>query len=366
MALKGLNLPNLFSHSSSVNTGGGRERIGQATIIVSLDGTGDADTIQEGIDLLPSIGGVVVIKEGTYTIKTPLSITNNNISIIGSGKATKITTEINIELLTATSVSGLLINNIYFYGFGTGLDDVAIHLTTVTESIISNCWIENCGMEGIYMDTTTSDNKIEGNIITDVRNGIDIQSGENNTITGNICTACAVYGISISTNSNSIVGNTCNNNINSGIYLAGNANTITGNTCSTNTRYGFFCYGNDNTITGNVISSNVRHGLWIYTSVENVISSNIVSDNDTGNTNTYDGIIVDANSNENVISSNRCRDNNRNEIRIDDNTCNKNIIIGNICLGTHTAAIVDNGTNTHPNGASGTTNLALDDLNIIA
>ena len=47
--------------------------------------------------------------------------------------------------------------------------------------------------------------------------------------------------------------------------------------------------------------------------------------------------------------------------------CDKNIIMNNICVGAdHVAAIIDNGTNTLPNGAMGTNNLALDDHNIIA
>ena len=41
------------------------------------------------------------------------------------------------------------------------------------------------------------------------------------------------------------------------------------------------------------------------------------------------------------------------------------MVMGNYCVG-NLGGISDNGTNTHPNGASGTNNLALDDLNIIA
>ncbi len=53
-------------------------------------------------------------------------------------------------------------------------------------------------------------------------------------------------------------------------------------------------------------------------------------------------------------------------INIGNANCDKCIITGNQCLGNTTGAINDLGTNTLPNGAMGTTNLALDDLNIVA
>ena len=65
--------------------------------------------------------------------------------------------------------------------------------------------------------------------------------------------------------------------------------------------------------------------------------------------------------------SSRCRNNDRYDINITASNSTNTLIIGNICVGSdHVGAINDAGTNTHPNGASGTNNLALDDLNIIA
>lgn len=337
-----------------------------ATVVVAKDGSGDTDDIQEGLNLLPSGGGVVFIKEGTYIITKAISITKDNTSLIGSGRSTKIQTNTDIRMITGSSRRGLFISNLLLFGMGTGLADEGIIFTTVTESIVSNVWIENTGMEGIVLGTNSDDNKIEGNILTDVRIGVFIDGGTDNAVVGNICNSNSVYGISTTTNNNTITGNTCNTNTNSGIFCSGDGNTFTGNTASTNTLYGIFCSGDDNTFTGNVVNTNVRHGFFFSGANNNTITGNIVVGNDSGNTATYDGIIIDVDSDENIISSNVCQGNDRDEIRIDDNTCDKNMIIGNICLGTHTAAIVDNGTNTHPNGASGTTNLTLDDLNIIA
>ena len=81
--------------------------------------------------------------------------------------------------------------------------------------------------------------------------------------------------------------------------------------------------------------------------------------------NVVDGIRLHSSDNC-IISNNSVTGSGGRGIHLDNAACDKNIIIGNICLGNTTAQITDSGTNTHPNGASGTTNLTLDDLNIIA
>ena len=85
-------LKNIFSHSKEFDTGLGKVRTGANTIIVAVDGTGDTDDIEEGINLLPSGGGVVYIKEGTYIITNQIDINIANTTIIGAGRSTIIST----------------------------------------------------------------------------------------------------------------------------------------------------------------------------------------------------------------------------------------------------------------------------------
>ena len=59
-----------------------------ATRVLALDGTGDFTDIQSAIDDLPSGGGVVYIREGTYTISSTISITKSNVTIKGAGNST--------------------------------------------------------------------------------------------------------------------------------------------------------------------------------------------------------------------------------------------------------------------------------------
>ena len=107
------------------------------------------------------------------------------------------------------------------------------------------------------------------------------------------------------------------------------------------------------------MNSNTGVGIFISGASDNIISNNYVHDN------SAEGILISGNSDNNVISGNVSKTNTYG-IRISAATCDKNILMSNICLSNTTSNITDAGTNTHPNGASGTNNLALDDLNIIA
>jgi parallel beta-helix repeat protein len=61
------------------------------TVIVASDGSGDFIDIQDGIDDLPAGGGLVFIKNGTYTLSATLTIAKSNVTIVGQGDATIIT-----------------------------------------------------------------------------------------------------------------------------------------------------------------------------------------------------------------------------------------------------------------------------------
>ena len=293
----GLNLPGvkqIFSHSASVDTGVGKVRIGQATFTVALDGTGDVDSIQEGIDLLPSTGGVVYIKEGTYTIKKLITINVSNTSIIGAGSSTIIIAK-TTKALVAKTLTNITIENIKFIGANSVItNNTMVEYDDTTDSIVRGCWFEDAGQEAVRI----------------------LGSADNCIVNNNVF------------NSN-----------------AHNAITITSNKI---------------TVIGNIIRDGAKNGITTAGSADNILIGNLISGN------TEDGILLNSTTDNNIIVGNRLTGNGQFGIDINNANCDKNILIGNICLGNTTGAINDSGTNTHPNGASGTTNLALDDLNIIA
>ena len=317
MALNLPGMPQTFKHSKTVDTGGGKERVGQSTVIVALDGTGDVSDIQSGIDLLPTGGGVVYIKEGEYVITKSISITSNNVALIGAGKSTKISTSNDMIIINAVGVTGCLIQNIFVHGSG---EDHAFNsgivFDTTTFSFINHCWIENCN----------------GN---DHGGAVSIQSNDNE-VSDTFITNNSDVGLAVWVNNNLIVDNNISSNGSSAIECAGDLNQLSNNFIKSNT-----------------------YGIKIEEGNKNIIAIN------TCNSNSLDGIHLTISDN-NIVIGNQCESNTGDGILINENTCDKNLITGNTCLGNGGAAITDNGTNTHPNGASGTNNLALDDLNIIA
>lgn len=59
-----------------------------AYFIVALDGSGTFTDLQSAINALPAAGGLIYVKNGTYTIKSTIVINKQNVQIIGSGPNT--------------------------------------------------------------------------------------------------------------------------------------------------------------------------------------------------------------------------------------------------------------------------------------
>jgi len=255
-----------------------------ATVVVAEDSSGDYTDIQSALDSLPATGGVVYIKEGTYTITAAITIPHSNIAIIGAGKSSIITTTTpNIDILYVIMHDQILIKNLYLYGSGAGTGKGIRFYSGVTNSVIENCYIENCGDYAIKFQTGCNNNIISENDI----------------------------------NSNG-----------GGIYFTS------------------ICHYNK--INKNDINSNIQYGIYLYSiCYNNLIIENVVKDNDVNDTTTYDGIRLYLACSYNIITNNRCEDNDRYEINISSANCDKNLVHGNICIGTdHVGTINDVGTGT--------------------
>jgi len=162
-------------------------------------GTNDHTILNNAITALPSTGGKIIIREGTYNLGGSINVNKNNITLEGMDDST---------VLKATT-----------------------SITNVTSGII-NLSGSNCKIKYLRL---TNDSGIN------VDKGIFI-SGSYNTITGNTCS------------------NSGDNNFSCGIYITGgNNNTITGNTCSnsgSSTSFGIYIYnGSNNTINSNNIAN---------------------------------------------------------------------------------------------------------------
>ncbi len=191
---------NLFKHAKAFDQGMGNIRRGQATFIVALDGTGDFDKIQDAIDALSSTGGAIYIKEGTYNITTSILLNKTNLLLSGPGKATKIVPNGDYGIMNA-SADDCTITQIYFYGTSTGTSQHGIYnnASTSTHMLIKDCWFENLGGHGIFLDGDTrhivSNCYCSGNDLS----GIHLRVVTYSIISGNHCIPNGAYGIHLET-----------------------------------------------------------------------------------------------------------------------------------------------------------------------
>ena len=329
----------MFGHSNDFNQGMGQVRAGQGTVLVSKDGTGDVDTIQEALNLVGS-NGVIYIKEGEYT--EDLTISGDKVALIGSGIASIITGSMviagdNVYLdklfIKGTSGSGtrlaisgddFMIVDCKIGGAGEGLT------STGSRTLISNCNFLDCqGLlgGGFAIELTTGDKSVVNACI--FSNSKIIECSQNYCIISNNTMSGGNEGIEVSGDSAIISNNSMATVKNFGVLSSGNYNNIEGNIITnvdgwtgggSADAHGIKISGTNSICQGNIIydvdnlAVNFGYGIWV-TGDYNILNNNRIE------TTTDDGILVDA-------------------------TADRTLIDGNIILNWTNEAIDNNGTNT--------------------
>lgn len=225
-----------------------------ATKVVALDGTGDFTDIQSAIDDLPAGGGVVYIKEGTYTITTAIIINVSNTAIIGAGKSTKISTSIDDKMIYALSKSGIYLSQFYVYGAGAGKDgNYGIILETCTDCVLDGVWVEHCGGSGIYISGGSGNFIISCHSSSNSGNGIYPESSPGTIVIGCVCKSNGYSGIEAQSNDTVISNNYCSGNSEAGIEVYyGDRQVVTSN-ISVSNKYGINIASSS---TGTIVVSN--------------------------------------------------------------------------------------------------------------
>lgn len=319
---------NIFKHGSKFAQGLGKIRIG-AEVLVANDGSGDFSDIQGAIDSLPSTGGTIYIKEGIYEIKEQVTISTSNVQLIGEGFGSVLYTT-KTDFNYTTTFGMIYINaatNTHFFNLrfkgtaGALAGQNLLYLNAATYTIIDNCKFNPARGYAIMCKTNTNCQRgkiINCEISSIVSQAVSIKGNEW-LVQGNVFFSNAGNDLVLQDTSRSSVSNN--------LFIDGN---ITLEKLSDATDY-------------NIVSNNiVKHttaGPEIYVLTLRDCERTIVIGNILENT-TGDGILIDAD-------------------------CLDTLVTGNI-IKVYDTAITDSGTDTLPNGATGTTNLAFDDLNIIA
>ena len=203
-------------------------------LIVALDGTGDYDTIKDAIKNLPSNGGTIFIKDGTYA-ETSIEITKNNVRIEGISPGTPTISLGNNNGILINEKNKIIIKNLRFTG-GDVVGKYAIRLNNSYDCIVENCYLGQ--MDSLELTGGSFKNTIKNNIFYQGNYLLKISGSNLNIIEGNHMDA---------------------NLTETGIYLINGSN--------------------ENIIIGNIIN-NCMFPIWILSGQNNVISSNKLTNDD--------------------------------------------------------------------------------------
>ncbi len=317
----------------------------------NCDGTADEVEINDALSNLPSTGGVVLLKKGTYNIAGSIDMLKSNVIFRGEGKATKIflSNSANVDMIRmgngTTIVNDCVVENMTVDGNRANQTSLGSPLiiwgssgTKALRNVVQGCRLTNCltdCLKVIFADKSI----IQNNIIDENTGGAGIgvfSSSQTNGITGNVLIHNS-YGIYLSANYNNVVGNVCVDNTSYGVYLNGVVN------CNVSANWlgsiAFFQTGvylaassARNTITGNTFYQPYRA---ILAAADSNVIGNTISGNSIYLAN-QEAIFMQAGANQNAIVGNTIRATAQHAIRI---RGSKNVISSNM--------LIDNGTGTN-------------------
>lgn len=229
--------------------------------------------------------------------------------------------------------TGILVNqqtdgdseNIVVVGNNTsGNSMYGIYMLNVAEAVVVGNYVCDNTEQGIWISNLTgclvADNFVQGN----TQSGIYLLNAIDTDVSGNYVEGNGLHGIQLSTSDE------C---------------TLQANYSSGNTQRGFSLTNADNCfVDGNTVKDNTQHGIYLYTCTYNTITGNFCVDNDSGDTNSYNGIDLRATSTNNFIAFNTCRNvtaaqKQRYGISNFDANCTNNVVVYNNVDSNRTANI---------------------------
>ena len=328
-------------------------------VVVATDGSGDYNTdgvsdeseINEAISNLPSSGGVVLLKKGTYTISGNVNILKNNVILRGEGKATKIflANSTNVDMVQVgngtTIANDCVVEDIFFDGNkanqtsnGALLNIYGSSGTKALRNVVRGCRFYNARADAVKL--IYADKSIVANNMFDENTGgagLGIFSySQSNNVNENVFIH-NLYGVYSNSHYNNISGNVFVDNTSYGIYLNGVVNfSITGNW------FGSVAYFQTGVYLAASVARTAITGNNFYQPYRAILAAadaNIISNTITGNSiylANQEAIYLQAGANQNAIVGNTIRSTALHAIRI---RGSKNVISSNM--------LIDNGTGTN-------------------
>lgn len=365
----------------------------------TCDGTDDQIEIQKAVDAITTIGGRVLLSEGTFNLSATIALPSN-VSLCGQGYSTYLNfipegnaievigtpesrkNNVTIEKIrlvgpnapptTQVVGSGILfdyvddcsVHDCDVSGFGASGDEGNIHISHCTAVHIMGNRLHlgvNGGITGTAVGIGTGASGgpdadrcvFHGNTCYGNRDdGLHGQLSAHMIFSNNICYSNGESGIDLlGDTGDTVIGNICYDNGHAGIEVGNTASivlpdaghTILGNTCHGNKQSGiqFLGEADDCTITGNTCASNARDGIQIAGTQERSNKRLVVSSNSIYS-NSRDGIRLVNNAHENLIASNSIYENSGRGIYLvaDLTVPDRNVVVNNLVSSNKSSQVV--------------------------
>jgi len=285
-------------------------RIQASKIVAAVDSImpGGADYFCDGVDdqveinkalRNVSVGGSVFLRDGTFNISAPIKILNDNITLCGTGRPTKIflANGSNCDMIQvgdgATALKNIIVERMALDGNRPNNTGYIANVklwggsgNEITKTTVRNCFISDSNQYGIY-GTYVDESLVVNNYIKNSVWGILFEYSGGVNISNNAITGGIQMGIYISAAACLVIGNYIYEAGYHGLNIKnGGRHTVVGNKINNssqlanNTYYDIQLYNtSENTVVGNVLlallTNKVKYHICEYgTSDKNTILGN--------------------------------------------------------------------------------------------
>jgi len=324
-----------------------------APVAYRCDGVADQVEINAAIAALGAVGGAVILLEGTYNTTASITITRNNVALMGEGWGTLIDVAgagVNGVVVGngATAYRNIIIQDLQIDGTGTAANGVYVWGAAgneVRDVTIQRCYVHHFDNNVRLTRTrysTVAQNTLINATGTANSTGIYATYVDYLEIWANICVDNDAWGINIvSATYCRVTENLCYSQTwDDGIRIVGSRCVVSDNQCLENAFSGIKAdtlY--DSVISGNMCNDNTQNGIQLSTSARNTVTGNLCYSND------QDGLDIASSSNDNAVVGNSFSYNAGRGVDIVA-YCERNLIKENEYISNTTAAIRDQSTTT--------------------
>lgn len=325
-----------------------------ASVIVAADGSGDYEDIQSGIDSLPSDGGLVFMKAGTYSIDSALKVPSSTI-LEGIGVNTEISLAAgaNCNIIENSDPTGgndsITIRDLKLDGnyAGQSATSHGIVLDNAKDSLIDNVRIDETLNEGIRIDNCERARIMNNYIYKPHGTGMYLNTWWGN-VQGNMTAECGEAALWLQNTKYSVVSNNYFYEGRDGIIgQFADGDIISNNILFLQARYGIYLDVSDLTvISGNTLESCAQGGVRLSRTSTAVVLGNTIRNVSWVAKNTYDAIFLTDDgtvwSTKNVINGNTIYgggDDTRYGISSNHSSDDKNIVTCNVITGCATGRL---------------------------